>query len=362
MVVLAHDFFKMTRVPRRQRDEGLADYLRRGFAKIRNVLPNSPTSPAWFERQLTAEAPNAICLADGIVDALDAFLDGDPWKAQNTLDSALTRVAPHLTTLISRDGLGAPFDWLYRVRVVDDLANRTSADLFHIPFEKRHLVGPQRFSLPGIPCLYLGSTTYACWEEFDRPHVDRLVAMGLRPQTNTRILNLAYTTDYLLKVSPGGCGLKQTQLSEFLLAYAVVWPLAFAIHVPRRHKSEETRFVEEYVLPQLLLRWVREHKTCVGLRYFSTKVDGRISPSLASNFVFPTKTHARKGFCTVLTSFFKVTDPIHWSVAKAANLQQKPAKVDSWILVGPKKGVPYINTDFWQYDGMIRALRAHKVK
>lgn len=45
-------------------------------------------------------------------------------------------------------------------------------DLFHVPFEKRHLIGNNRFSLSGLPCLYFGSSIYGCWEEMNRPNLD----------------------------------------------------------------------------------------------------------------------------------------------------------------------------------------------
>lgn len=44
-------------------------------------------------------------------------------------------------------------------------------DMFHVPFEKRHLIPTSRFSLPGLPCLYLANSIYTCWEELDRPNL-----------------------------------------------------------------------------------------------------------------------------------------------------------------------------------------------
>lgn len=32
------------------------------------------------------------------------------------------------------------------------------------------MVSTQRFSIPGVPCLYLGTTSYVCWLEMDKPH------------------------------------------------------------------------------------------------------------------------------------------------------------------------------------------------
>lgn len=41
--------------------------------------------------------------------------------------------------------------------------------LKHTPFNMISKIGSYRFSIPGQPCLYLGSTSYACWIEMDKP-------------------------------------------------------------------------------------------------------------------------------------------------------------------------------------------------
>ena len=41
----------------------------------------------------------------------------------------------------------------------------TKDEMFHIPLEKRYLVSTQRYSYPGLPCLYLGSSYEVCCDE-----------------------------------------------------------------------------------------------------------------------------------------------------------------------------------------------------
>ena len=42
-------------------------------------------------------------------------------------------------------------------------------EMLHVPLTKRSLISSNRFSLPGIPCLYIASTTYCCWKELEEP-------------------------------------------------------------------------------------------------------------------------------------------------------------------------------------------------
>ena len=42
-------------------------------------------------------------------------------------------------------------------------------EMFHIKYELRGKVQTQRCSFPGLPCLYLGCSSYVCWLELNRP-------------------------------------------------------------------------------------------------------------------------------------------------------------------------------------------------
>lgn len=38
-------------------------------------------------------------------------------------------------------------------------------DMLHLPYSLRGCTGNYRFSIPGVPSLYLGNSSYACWIE-----------------------------------------------------------------------------------------------------------------------------------------------------------------------------------------------------
>ena len=63
--------------------------------------------------------------------------------------------------------------------------------LKHTPFDMISKIGSYRFSIPGQPCLYLGSTSYACWIEMDKPSDRDFNAGCILLNKDYEILNLS---------------------------------------------------------------------------------------------------------------------------------------------------------------------------
>ena len=80
----------------------------------------------------------------------------------------------------------------YRMRTNEKKERFTRKDLFHIPLNKRGLVSTQRYSMPGYPCLYLGKSLAACWEEMNRPSLDNCMFSCFKTEKNMRVLSLRF--------------------------------------------------------------------------------------------------------------------------------------------------------------------------
>jgi len=72
-------------------------------------------------------------------------------------------------------------DKYYRIRKSDVELNKRK-DLFHIPFTHREMISTQRFSVPGLPTLYLGATINECWRELGQPAMDRCYVTKVQTQ------------------------------------------------------------------------------------------------------------------------------------------------------------------------------------
>ena len=102
-------------------------------------------------------------------------------------------------------------------------------------------------------------------------------------------------------------------------AYLLWYPLIAACSFIRTNKNDP--FAAEYIIPQLLMQWVRseinskEHEdidNLTGIRYFSC-ASVRAS-DMGFNYVFPTSGQQKSSdlpYCSVLTRAFCLTKPVY---------------------------------------------------
>jgi hypothetical protein len=78
----------------------------------------------------------------------------------------------------------------FRARRSEKYTIYKRSEMLHIPFDKRHLISSERFSISGLPCLYLGTTSYCCWLEIGTPSYDKFNVSYLKINGAKEILNL----------------------------------------------------------------------------------------------------------------------------------------------------------------------------
>ena len=191
----------------------------------------------------------------------------------------------------------------FRIRIKDDMEDFTAKDLFHVPFEKRGKIGNERYSVPGFPCLYLGTSLYICWEEMGKPALKDVVASSLQcTEDGIRLFDLRIQQTIKDK----------TQLENYL----VILPFIVACSISVRKKDKDNKFKEEYILPQLLLHSIIQTSNkdyrYDGIIYTSTKSNLFFDdPSLIDNLVIPVKKAAPSGHCSTLSKWFRITPPLY---------------------------------------------------
>ena len=343
-------------LPKSRDTDDFEGFLRRLFKTyVDRVTPLA--TPDYVTQQIVAHRPNIIRLCTQIRSAVRNYQRGYPDLAFSNIRSAIRRVQVHIDRLCTPFNVAQtqPLQELYRIRTAGPLgANFQRPDLYHIPFNLRHLVTRQRYSLPGLPCLYLGGTLYIAWEELGRPSFDSIYYARFKPQAGAAIsyLDFGYRPALMgamINANQNACQV-QSSLADFAVAQAVCWPLLAACSIKRRHGNSP--FIAEYIVPQLVLQWITRNTTHDGIRYFSVNLDTYIdSPAMACNYVFPARQFTPVGHCAILRAKFEMSPPLSWQIIE--NMGQPPGIPATMPYHGNSSlplvagvPIPYIHTPF----------------
>lgn len=270
------------------------------YIEIINALVDNDWSKA-----LKSELPNIQKIATSIETIVGNYLSGNNAKAHEQFDAMMEEQHKHLASLSYQYQLNESF---YRVRTSDKEINDRK-EMFHIPYHKRHLVATQRYSIAGVPCLYLGNTIYACWQELNKPDLNKMYISKFVLANTLEILDFAITFETLQK--------QPTMYEEKkILAFFSLYPLIMACSFKKKY--EDATFNIEYIIPNMILQWLsREKDRYSGIRYFSTKMKHDSFDSIGINLVVPPremKDSVEEGYCPALKSTFKYTHPVSWAL------------------------------------------------
>ncbi len=204
---------------------------------------------------------------------------------------------------------------LYRARRNMGNCDYKNDEMFHIRYSERGKVQTQRFSFPGLPCLYLGESSYVCWLELNRPQFEQFQVATIRQKNDTNTFNVIdlciHPLEFYKKLEQYEEKLKEKEI----LQYLQWWPIMAACSIVV--KNEEDSFKPEYIFPQYMLQYFLEEEgdsDCIGIKYISTKA-GKVSKEqyrsagrTYTNYVFPirSKEENENGFCKFLSEKFGV--------------------------------------------------------
>lgn len=144
-------------------------------------------------------------------------------------------------------------------------------EMSHIPLDKRELVPTARFSIAGVPCLYLGTTSYCCWLELERPSRSQFYCSSLKATDTGKklhILNLAISEGLINGVFNRACEKDGSRQHELQRKMMMIFPLIIATSYCVKQK--ERNFKSEYIVSQLVMQNLTKLKID-GIAYISKK-------------------------------------------------------------------------------------------
>lgn len=187
-------------------------------------------------------------------------------------------------------------------------------DFYHIPFEKRFLVSTQRYSFPGLPCLYMGTSPEVCLQEINCTMEDAAIAeIHAHNAKSIRILDLTK----IFQKSPEHMTIEEWE--HFYELFPLIYLCSTKIRTQDLESNTKISFRPDYIIPQLLLEFILDKsiwdKTPIlGVQYYSVKEDfvgkwlaGKIqdlAPKI--NLAIPAHTENNSGYCQTLRELFSI--------------------------------------------------------
>lgn len=151
---------------------------------------------------------------------------------------------------------------LFKARGAESVENIKHEDMLHIPFDRRNIVSPQRFSLSGTPCIYLAKSSYTCWLELNRPEENKFFVSAFKLNKSKRFLDLTCLTWEELETEKGLKGDIKAKLCTFPLIIATSFLVNENIGKP---------FHSEYIISELLMNVIAMSNKYDGVAYYSKK-------------------------------------------------------------------------------------------
>lgn len=267
----------------------------------------------------------SICSA--IKECVHAYHCGFPTQAYSILESTMEQLMYTPLDIYQKTGqleeLQDDSLFLYRVRKTNGGAKYSRKEIFHVPANHRSLVSTCRYSIAGYPSLYLSTSLDLAVEEIgasanqciaSRFKLNRslssidltVLELGIKPQDF--ISSEENNRDRNQRLYSSSISLNSPYVRN---AYLKWYPVIAACSFIRANRS--TPFASEYIVPQLLMQWIRintHRNRLMGLRYFSCA--SMKASDAGFDYVFPTSNWDYEGnYCTVLRDAFQVTEPVY---------------------------------------------------
>lgn len=176
-------------------------------------------------------------------------------------------------------------DTYYRIRTGTE--QYTYLEMLHIPFSKAASAPSSRFSIKGEPCSYMSNSKATCWYECHMPNHFQLAEYKFFC-CNNKLLRLDINPVQIkntLRVFILGREFEITKIEKTIKEIYFTFPLLASCSLVAENKDKE--IIEEYIIPQMLMKWVKENTEFIGVRYYSNSKVELIEKNPGYNIAIP---------------------------------------------------------------------------
>jgi hypothetical protein len=310
-------FFFNLRLPLSRGESDVITFLDKHFSffdsEIEKLLYSKDVDkifPPRFYTELRDKKESIRQFSDAILESLRLYLDGRMVEAYSIFDGMMDKIQDNIV-ITDIKGVGV-INQFFRIRP-EKVSERR--ELFHIPFDKITRVKAYRYSVAGFPCLYLAggpcdTPLSLCWTECGMPHSFTWVEYKLADSTlKIPLIDLtlspfasAINSQHLVTSA-----LNHKPINDFLIKMVTTYPLMAACSLVIEDKNQN--FIPEYVIPQMLLGWVRKNDKIRGIAYFSCSSEPSAKLINAFNIALPPSKSTNVGYCKKLQKEFLLSKP-----------------------------------------------------
>ena len=276
-----------------EKDEMYVSTLTKKFQQYQQYLDDELPTWNWLNQResesnwnidLIIQSTKKIC--DDILNSISLYYEGNIACAINTVEKIISKIQKRDTnnffistidhSYATRETI--PFPFLhkdpsqfqhYRDIPLSFFRARTDSveryrDMGHVPLNMREKIGTQRFSIPGVPCLYIGTSSLDVWKELGCPsfHDFNVSAIQLTEYGKQgRILNLISGVSLVtglhveLSATTDIKSINRQKLCNLIEILYLSWPLVCATSF--RVKNPTRLFHSEYIISHLIMCCLR---------------------------------------------------------------------------------------------------------
>ena len=212
-----------------------------------------------------------------IIASIELYYQGNLVDAQLVINDIISEFgdkAPAVTDInssIAFPGGGPDYSEVqfFRARLSENVVEFSANEMLHIPFNMRHIVKSERFSIPGLPCLYLGNSSYACWVEMGCPADHRFNVAPLILDNSQRVLNLTVSMSNLFAFGEELSAMTEDDAENHVIDLLKLMILTLCTS----YKVEEANrnFKSEYIIPQMIMLACKS-RNLDGITYYSKQI------------------------------------------------------------------------------------------
>lgn len=135
------------------------------------------------------------------------------------------------------------------------------------------------------------------WAKFEAvKHDKKLIQLDLNPLTSTLSLISEVSKERWT----------EDERKSFAREYCFILPLIASCSVIAKEKGKS--FVEAYIIPQMLMIWIKNSTDYIGVRYYSSSDNELVRNDCGYNIAMPAKHPDKNGYCVDLQEIFGVND------------------------------------------------------